>query len=116
MKKLLFLMVLILGLSASELTTPVSAGNFTSQNSRIRGFSSTQKLSSSDGREIYLYPSGKCELYDGDRLEVSCSYALGNGEIKLMANGQVIYKGTVSLDQNGNVRNLTIAGTIYRRK
>ncbi len=39
-------------------------------------FRSTQKLKSSDGRKIYLYSSGLCELFDGDRLAVECTYTI----------------------------------------
>lgn len=80
-------------------------------------FRSTQKLRSNDGREIYLYPSGKCELYIGDRLEVSCMYTVVGNEIRLLDGDRVVYKGTFRYASDGRtVLNLSLAGTIYYRK
>lgn len=80
-------------------------------------FRSTQKLKSSDGRQIYFYSSRRCELYDGDRLVVATTYRLQNGEVHLLDEyGQTVYKGTYRMSSDGrNLSSVTIAGTTYRK-
>ena len=78
-------------------------------------FRSTQRLKANDGRQIYLYSSGKCELWDGDRLVVTATYRLQNGEVRLLdENGNTIYKGSYRLARDRrNISSLTLAGTTY---
>ena len=88
-----------------------------SQSSQDRSvvFRSTQRLRSNDGRSIYLYPSRKCELYDGDRLEVACTYTIYGNEVRLLdENGNTVYKATFTYTSDRrNINRLTMAGTTY---
>lgn len=81
-------------------------------------FRSTQKLRSSDGRELFFYTSGKCDGFDGDRREFSCKYTLSDGEVRLLdEKGNTVYKGTYRMKSDGqNLSNVTIAGTTYWAK
>lgn len=80
-------------------------------------FRHNQRLKSRDGREIYLYSSGKCEMYYYDRLEVSCEYSVIGNEIRLIDNGRVIYKGSFTYGPDRQtLSSLSIAGTIYFKK
>lgn len=80
-------------------------------------FRHNQRLRSRDGREIYLYNSGKCEMYYNDRLEVSCEYSVIGNEIRLIDNGRVIYKGSFTYESDHQtLSSLSIAGTIYFKK
>ena len=83
-----------------------------SQNVRFR---STQKLRARDGREIYFYSSGKCEGYDGDRLQFSTTYTIIDNEVRLLdERGNTVYKGSLSWRVKGqSLYNVTIAGTCY---
>lgn len=83
-----------------------------SQNVRFR---STQKLRARDGREIYFYSSGKCEEYDGDRLQFSTTYTIIDNEVRLLdERGNTVYKGSLSWRVKGqSLYNVTIAGTTY---
>lgn len=58
---------------------------------------------------------GKCELWDGDRLVVTATYRLQNGEVRLLdENGNTIYKGSYRLARDRrNISSLTLAGTTY---
>ena len=78
-------------------------------------FRSTQRLRSRDGRSIYMYKSGTCELFDGDRLIAECRYSLRNGEVRLLdENGRTVYKGTYRLkDNRRDLQSLTLSGTTY---
>ena len=80
-------------------------------------FRSTQHLRSSDGRKIYLHPSGKCELFDGDRLEVECQYTIMGREVRLLdENGRTVYSGAFTYASDGrNISRLTLSGTTYYR-
>ena len=73
------------------------------------------RFKANDGRQIYLYSSGKCELWDGDRLVVTATYRLQNGEVRLLdENGNTIYKGSYRLARDRrNISSLTLAGTTY---
>lgn len=79
-------------------------------------FRSTQRLRSSDGRSIYLYSSGRCELFDGDRLMANCRYNVQNGEVRLLdENGNTVYKGSYTMKSDRiNLSTITIRGTVYR--
>lgn len=80
-------------------------------------FRHNQRLRSRDGREIYLYSSGKCEMYYNDRLEVSCEYSVIGNEIRLIDNGRVIYKGAFTYESDHQtLSSLSIAGTVYYKK
>ena len=78
-------------------------------------FRSTQKLRSSDGRELYFYSSGKCEGYDGDRLQFPTTYTIIGDEVRLLdERGNTLYKGTLRWRVKGqSLYNVTIAGTTY---
>lgn len=78
-------------------------------------FRSTQKLRARDGREIYFYSSGKCEGYDGDRLQFSTTYTIIDNEVRLLdERGNTVYKGTLSWRVKGqSLYSVTIAGTTY---
>lgn len=78
-------------------------------------FRSTQKLRARDGREIYFYSSGKCEGYDGDRLQFSTTYTIIQNEVRLLdERGNTVYKGTLSWRVKGqSLSSVTIAGTTY---
>lgn len=79
-------------------------------------FRSTQRLRANDGRQIYLYPNGKCELWDGDRLVVTTTYTLQNGEVRLLdERGNAVYKGRYILARDKNISSMTLAGTTYYR-
>ena len=81
-------------------------------------FRGTQKLRSSDGGEIYFYQNGKCEMYQNDRLVVSCRYDVDGNDVKLLdENGNTVYKGRITYSQKDRtkVASVTIAGTTYRR-
>lgn len=78
-------------------------------------FRSTQKLRARDGGEIYFYSNGKCEMYQNDRLVVSCTYTIGDNEVKLLDEyGNTVYKGRISWDKTKTkAMSVTIAGTTY---
>lgn len=82
------------------------------QNVRFR---TTQKLRSKDGRELYFYSSGRCEGYDGDRLQFSTTYTIIDNEVRLLdEEGNTVYKGTLCWRVKGqSIYNVTIAGTTY---
>lgn len=65
-----------------------------------------------------MYTNGKCELYFGDRLEVTCQYCIRNGEVRLLdERGNTIYKGSYRMKPDGrNVAWLRIQGTDYWAK
>lgn len=79
-------------------------------------FRSTQRLRSRDGYSIYLYTSGKCQMYAGDRLVAETTYDVyPNGEVRLYdENGRTLYKGSYRMKSDGqNLSSLTIQGTTY---
>lgn len=78
-------------------------------------FRSTQKLKSCDGRRIYLYSNGQCELFDGDRLAVECTYAIRGNEVRLLdENGRTVYSGTFRYkSERRNLSSISLAGTTY---
>ena len=81
-------------------------------------FRTTQKLKSRDGGEIYFYSSGKCEMYQNDRLVVSCTYTIDDNEVKLLdENGNTVYKGRISWNNTkSKALSVTIAGTTYYKQ
>ena len=78
-------------------------------------FRSTQKLRSRDGREIYFYSNGRCEGYDGDRLQFSTTYSIYDDEVRLLdERGNTVYKGSITWRTRGqSLHSVTIAGTTY---
>lgn len=83
------------------------------QKVRFRG---TQKLRSSDGRQIYFYSNGICEGFDNDRREFSCQYTIyDRTEVRLLdENGNTVYKGTCTFKSDcQNLNSVRIAGTTY---
>ena len=85
-------------------------------------FRHNQYLKERNGsRQLYLYTSGKCEMWDGDRLEVTCryDYRAETKELLIQDNdGRTLYKGSVTISKkNGqDIANVTIAGTTYYKK
>lgn len=105
-----------------SLSSAYANTNFVTQNyynqqrsSQVVVFRTTQRLKSRDGRQIYLRPNRVCELWDGDRLEVSTTYKLMDGEVRLLdERGNTVYKGSYVLSRDRqNIASLTIAGTTY---
>lgn len=81
-------------------------------------FRTTQRLKARDGRQIYLYSSGKCKLWDGDILVASTTYKLIDGEVMLLDEyGDIVCKGSYTLSRDRqNLASLTISGTTYYKK
>ena len=118
MKKLIVAIMLLGGgiIFSSNANKPIeNIASFETCISQNVVFRSTQRLKANDGRQIYLYISGKCELWDGDRLVVTATYRLQNGEVRLLdENGNTIYKGSYRLARDRrNISSLTLAGTTY---
>ena len=118
MKKLIVAIMLLGGgiIFSSNANKPIeNIASFETCISQNVVFRSTQRLKANDGRQIYLYSSGKCELWDGDRLVVTATYRLQNGEVRLLdENGNTIYKGSYRLARDRrNISSLTLAGTTY---
>ena len=111
MKKLIIAIMLLSGgiIFSSNANKPIeNIASFETYISQNVVFRSTQRLKANDGRQIYLYSSGKCELWDGDRLVVTATYRL------LDENGNTIYKGSYRLARDRrNISSLTLAGTTY---
>lgn len=116
--KIIFLIICSMFMSMPESVTEVSPETTMEYSGQDVVFRTTQCLASKDGREIYLYPSKKCELFDGGRLIVACMYRIQNGEVRLLdENGDTVYKGSYRLaNDRRNLLSLTIAGTTYYRK
>lgn len=82
-------------------------------------FRSLQKLRSDEGEEIYLYSSGKCEIYNGDGvLTNSIRYTIQGDELMLLdEDGDTIMKGRIYWDQHHiNAQRVVLMGiTFYKR-
>ncbi len=101
----------------SNISTVPSLTAMDSQSNIV--FRGTQKLRARDGAEIYFYQSGKCEMYQNDRLVISCTYDVDGNEVKLLDEyGNTVYKGRITYSQQDRtkVASVTIAGTTYYRK
>lgn len=118
MKKLGLLLAIIAGIGFANFAPEAKAADDYKLYYASIVFRQTQRLRSSDGREIYLYCNGRCELFDDGRLVVECTYKLSDGEIRLLdENGNTVYKGSYRLKSDRqNISNLTLAGTVYRSK
>ena len=82
MKKLIVAIMLLGGgiIFSSNANKPIeNIASFETCISQNVVFRSTQRLKANDGRQIYLYSSGKCELWDGDRVVVTATYRLQYG-------------------------------------
>lgn len=81
-------------------------------------FRGTKRFKSNDGRELYCHPNSKCEMFDGDRLVVTCTYTYSGDEIRLLdENDNTIYKGSIYWNNSHSKPiSITIAGTTYRNK
>ena len=104
---------MMINASVIETTSSIESPTFEmSTASQTVRFRSTQKLRARDGREIYFYSSGKCEGYDGDRLQFSTTYTIIDNEVRLLdERGNTVYKGTLSWREKGqSLYNVTIAG------
>ncbi len=80
-------------------------------------FRSTQYLKSSDGREIQFHTSGKCKMYDDNRLIAECTYSYNPQEkyVYIYADGVELYRAQVWMKKDGmNISQIKLAGTIYR--
>ena len=117
--KLLILMIFsFMFISSPEHEAGLSTTDDMTYAEQVVVFRSTQHLISRDGREIYLYPSRKCELFDNGKLIVTCTYRLQDGEVRLLdENNDTVYKGTYRLaSDRRNIVSLTLAGTVFNRK
>lgn len=115
LKKLIFLLIFAVGIAAISDTYPVSAAtsSYTNDERGVR-FRVNQRLKSVDGREIYLYTSGKVELYDNDRMIDECEYVINGNEIKLIKYGRVLYKASFHYKSDRKtLQALQLAGTTY---
>lgn len=113
---LLFSAMITVNASACETSFFIESPSFeTVAAAQTVRFRTTQKLRARDGREIYFYSSGKCEGYDGDRLQFSTTYTIIDNEVRLLdERGNTVYKGTLSWRVKGqSLYNVTIAGTTY---
>lgn len=118
MKKILFLLVglVLFPIAGIADDTMVDKSTECVLQQRNVVFRKTQKLRSEDGREIYLYSSGKCELFDGGRLIVTCTYRLQDGDVRLLDEyGNTVYKGSYVMKRDKiNLQSLTLGGVRYR--
>lgn len=114
----MFFMSFYTMVSSSAISCLLEPTNAMAYEERGIVFRSTQKLKSNDGREIYLYSNRRCELYDGDRLEVVCTYKIVGNEIRLLdENGNTVYKGSIQISSDRqSILHLSIAGTTYYKK
>lgn len=81
-------------------------------------FRTNQRLKSNDGGAIYLKTSGICELYEGDRCVVVCTYTIiSHDEIQLLdENGNPVYKASFTYASDRlNISTLVLGGTRYFR-
>ena len=104
MKKLIVAIMLLGGgiIFSSNANKPIeNIASFETCISQNVVFRSTQRLKANDGRQIYLYSSGKCELWDGDRLVVTATYRLQNGE------------GNVDVNKNNKRREDSVKKNIF---
>lgn len=119
MKKIvLFLLISLTSITSYGVNINAGYSNTIETGMQDVVFRTTQRLRANDGREIYLYPNRKCELYDNDRREVTCTYRLQNGEVLLLDEyGNTVYKGSYRMSRDGvNISSITLAGTTYYRK
>lgn len=119
MKKILFTVMAVIGCFTMANAEEISINDIKEMKeyhiARSVVFRSTQKLVASDGRKIYLYRNGTCEMRNGDRVEVTCRYRLQDGEVRFLdENGNTIYAGSYVLRRDRmNISTLTLAGTRY---
>ena len=124
MKKI-SLIVLAVVVSCSALFysfTTISKTSVNLETSTNAVFRSNQYLYESgrgDGK-IYLYSSGKCEMYRNDYLEVECKYDYRSStqELHLLdENGRTVVTGRIYFKRDGrNIQRLELRGTTYYAK
>lgn len=113
MKKILILVIGLLLMSDTVVSYANEYTTTTEANDGVIPFRGTQKMRANDGREIYFYANGKFEMYDGDRLVVSSTFRMSDGNVFLLdENGRTIYKGTY-LAANNVLKSVRIGGTSY---
>lgn len=124
MKKI-SLIVLAVVVSCSALFysfTTISKTSVNLETSTNAVFRSNQYLyeSGRGGGKIYLYSSGKCEMYRNDYLEVECKYDYRSStqELHLLdENGRTVVTGRIYFKRDGrNVQRLELRGTTYYAK
>lgn len=73
---------------------------------------------SKNNQEIYCYTNGKCEWYENDRLDITCTYTVDGSDIKFLdEDGDVCYKGYISWnDSHSKPLSITINRTTYYNK
>ncbi|MBO4613412.1 MAG: hypothetical protein J5671_09650 [Bacteroidaceae bacterium] len=121
-KNIIFMVALFVGamlfssFTKNDCNSTPSTTELESQSNLV--FRGTQRFRSNDGRELYCYTNSKCEMYDGDRLVVTCTYTYSGDEIRLLdENGNTVYKGSVYWNNSHSKPiSITIAGTTYRNK
>ncbi len=120
MKKL-SIIVLAIVISCSALFysfTTISKTSVNLETSTNVVFRSDQYLYERGGDgKIYLYSSGKCEMYRNDYLEVECKYDYHSPtkELRLLdENGRTVVTGKIYFKSDGrNVQRLELRGTTY---
>ncbi len=102
-----------LSLRTDNIVTIISDSN---SNILFRG---TQKLRANDKSEIYLYSNGNVEMYNSNgRLVATGTYVWdGDSEVFIKdSDGNIIYKGRCSVNEQKQLVSLTLSGTTYWRK
>lgn len=81
-------------------------------------FRTTQKLRASNGRELYLYTSGRAEWYGSNgKLLGEYTYTLIDGEIFLYRDGEREGKGSYTMKRDRlNLASVKLNGVIYYKK
>lgn len=123
MKKI-SLIVLAVVVSCSALFysfTTISKTSVNLETSTNVVFRSNQYLYERGGdRKIYLYSSGKCQMYINDYLDVECKYDYHSPtqELHLLdENGTTVVTGRIYFKRDGrNVQRLELRGTTYYAK
>ncbi len=115
MKKIILIALMFLPMTSFILELNATPISVVASSGRSVVFRSTQKLRSNDGREIYLFSSRKCELWDEGRLVAECTYTIRDGELLLIADGKVLYKGRIYMD-GINCKKIVLSGTTYYRR
>lgn len=118
MKKLLTLFLAAIIMAPVCFAAPVaSQSTYSSENSQGVHFRVNQRLVSNDGRELYLYTSGRAELYENDRLVDECEYEVYGNEIRLIKWGSVAYKASFAYQSDGKTISwLRLQGTEFFQK
>lgn len=118
MKKLLTLFITAIFMAPVCVSAPVATeSTYSSDSSQGVHFRVNQRLSSRDGRELYLYTSGRAELYENDRMVDECEYEVYGNEIRLIKYGRVAYKASFKYQSDRKTISwLKLQGTEFTQK